>query len=402
MCDIRGATPAHAGGRTCASRWTTGARREGGGMMRKRGQERENAGAWTAGVALASGSADFRRTMRSTVRLILPFIPVLAFAFAPPADAQYFGRNAVQWDHLEVRGPQDRSFRRLLLPRREAGGGAGRTHGRALVRSLQHPAPPPDEGPPAGHPVRQQLALPADEHPGVLPVRERAASRRPTSGASSSPVGASLAETDHVLGHELVHAFQYDMTGQGKISETNYPSALRMPLWFIEGMAEYLSVGPDDPHTAIRVAARRRPRREKGLPPSSSSTTARSTSLSLRPGPLGLHRLPLRRRGLRAHAARHPAAGERRGGRHQGVLHVDPAALSKDCARGHPRRLMPRRPRAGRTRTPTARPWSRRRGRAGSSTWGPCSVPTATAWPSSPSVTSSPSSCSCRTRRRAT
>ena len=30
------------------------------------------------------------------------------------------------------------------------------------------------------------------------------------------PVGASLAETDHVLGHELVHAFQYAMTGQGR------------------------------------------------------------------------------------------------------------------------------------------------------------------------------------------
>ena len=39
--------------------------------------------------------------MRSTVRLILPFIPVLAFAFAPPADAQYFGRNKVQWEHLK-------------------------------------------------------------------------------------------------------------------------------------------------------------------------------------------------------------------------------------------------------------------------------------------------------------
>jgi hypothetical protein len=72
------------------------------------------------------------------------------------------------------------------------------------------------------------------------------------------PVGGSLAETDHVLGHELVHAFQYAMTGQGKVSATNFPSALRMSLWFIEGMAEYLSVGPVDAHTAIwlRDAAR--------------------------------------------------------------------------------------------------------------------------------------------------
>ena len=45
------------------------------------------------------------------------------------------------------------------------------------------------------------------------------------------PIAASLKETDHVLGHELVHAFQYDILGQ---------EAGPMPLWFIEGMAEYL------------------------------------------------------------------------------------------------------------------------------------------------------------------
>lgn len=63
------------------------------------------------------------------------------------------------------------------------------------------------------------------------------------------PLAGPLADTDHVLGHELVHAFQYDMTtikGQG-----GSPGAGNMPLWFIEGMAEYLSVGPDDPNTAM-------------------------------------------------------------------------------------------------------------------------------------------------------
>ena len=68
------------------------------------------------------------------------------------------------------------------------------------------------------------------------------------------PFAGPIAETDHVLGHELVHAFQFDMTGQGKtISETTIPMALRLPLWFIEGMAEYLSVGPHDPHTAMWI-----------------------------------------------------------------------------------------------------------------------------------------------------
>ncbi len=66
------------------------------------------------------------------------------------------------------------------------------------------------------------------------------------------PMAGPLAETDHVLGHELVHAFQYDITSQGP-SEIGYeiPGALRLPLWFVEGMAEYLSLGPVDPQTAM-------------------------------------------------------------------------------------------------------------------------------------------------------
>jgi Omp85 superfamily domain/WD40-like Beta Propeller Repeat len=58
------------------------------------------------------------------------------------------------------------------------------------------------------------------------------------------PVAATLAETDHVLGHEIVHAFQFDISNQ-------YRSPLFVPLWVIEGMAEYLSLGPDDPQTTM-------------------------------------------------------------------------------------------------------------------------------------------------------
>jgi len=66
------------------------------------------------------------------------------------------------------------------------------------------------------------------------------------------PLANSLADTDHVLGHELVHAFQYDITTRpGPMGGSGLPGALRLPLWFIEGMAEYLSVGPVDPHTAM-------------------------------------------------------------------------------------------------------------------------------------------------------
>ncbi|OVE79741.1 hypothetical protein BVY01_01625, partial [bacterium I07] len=68
------------------------------------------------------------------------------------------------------------------------------------------------------------------------------------------PLAGPLKETDHVLGHELVHAFQYDMSGvKGPLSSSLRSGMFRLPLWFIEGMAEYLTVGPYDPHTAMSM-----------------------------------------------------------------------------------------------------------------------------------------------------
>lgn len=71
------------------------------------------------------------------------------------------------------------------------------------------------------------------------------------------PFAGPIEATDHVLGHELVHAFQYDITNTNVSSGT--AGALALPLWFIEGMAEYLSIGPVDAHTSMwmREAARR-------------------------------------------------------------------------------------------------------------------------------------------------
>jgi hypothetical protein len=60
------------------------------------------------------------------------------------------------------------------------------------------------------------------------------------------PSAGSLAETDHVLGHELVHAFQYDLA-----SRFQARGFFRLPLWFVEGLAEYLSLGSVDTQTAM-------------------------------------------------------------------------------------------------------------------------------------------------------
>jgi Tol biopolymer transport system component len=55
---------------------------------------------------------------------------------------------------------------------------------------------------------------------------------------------------EHVLTHEMVHAFQYDIFARGKAGNGLQTLAQFLPpLWFAEGMAEYLSLGPDDPAT---------------------------------------------------------------------------------------------------------------------------------------------------------
>ena len=63
------------------------------------------------------------------------------------------------------------------------------------------------------------------------------------------PFAEGYGETDHVLGHELVHAFQFDIAQSD--SGAGPTGFLRLPLWFIEGMAEYLSLGRVDAHTAM-------------------------------------------------------------------------------------------------------------------------------------------------------
>ena len=55
---------------------------------------------------------------------------------------------------------------------------------------------------------------------------------------------------EHVLTHEMVHAFQYDIFAHGKAGAGLQTLAqVNPPLWFAEGMAEYLSLGPSSPLT---------------------------------------------------------------------------------------------------------------------------------------------------------
>lgn len=63
------------------------------------------------------------------------------------------------------------------------------------------------------------------------------------------PVAMTNQQTHHVLGHELVHAFQYKLILEG--DSTTMRNLGNLPLWMVEGLSEYLSIGRIDPHTAM-------------------------------------------------------------------------------------------------------------------------------------------------------
>jgi Tol biopolymer transport system component len=65
------------------------------------------------------------------------------------------------------------------------------------------------------------------------------------------PFTGSYSELDHVMTHELVHAFQVDVLFGENQGILGNPFAASIPLWFMEGMAEYLSIGAIDPNTAM-------------------------------------------------------------------------------------------------------------------------------------------------------
>ena len=174
---------------------------------------------------------------------------VLAVAFASPAAAQYFGRNKVQYKTFDFQILQTQHFDIYFYPdEREAVQQASLMAERWYARLSRV----------LGHELRgkQPLILYAS-HPEFEQTNAVQGELGEGTGGVTEmlkrrivlPLGASLAESDHVIGHELVHAFQFDMTSSGQRGAM--AGALRLPLWFIEGMAEYLSIGPVDPHTAM-------------------------------------------------------------------------------------------------------------------------------------------------------
>jgi Tol biopolymer transport system component len=187
---------------------------------------------------------------------------VLSFALAPAAHAQvgYFGQNKVQYRTFDFRVLKTDHFDIFYYPEEEASARMAarmaerwytrlsgifghELHNRQVVVFYS-----------SGSQFRQTNVVEGDLGEGTGGVTE-AYKRRIV-----LPFAGPIQATDHVLGHELVHAFQYDITSTTASGAAAGRSGVEsLPLWFIEGMAEYLSIGPDDPNTAMwmREAVRR-------------------------------------------------------------------------------------------------------------------------------------------------
>ncbi len=186
---------------------------------------------------------------------------VLALALFTPsallAQGDYFGRNKVQYHKFDFRVLKTDHFDVYYYPEEEeAAKMAARMVERwyaRLSKLLNHElrGRQPLVLYASGPHFRETNAVMGEIGEGTGGVTE-AFKRR-----IILPFAGPIEATDHVIGHELVHAFQYDITNTN-VSGNN-AGALALPLWFIEGLAEYLSIGPVDPHTAMwmREAARR-------------------------------------------------------------------------------------------------------------------------------------------------
>ncbi len=190
------------------------------------------------------------RAKGSPAHLITALAAWSAILILPlPASAQYFGRNKVQYETFDFKILKTPHFDIHFYPEEgEAVEDAARMGERwyeRFARMFQHEFEQP-----------KPIILYAD-HPDFQQTNTlRGTLSEGTGGVTESlknrvimPLTGSYADTDHVLGHELVHAFQYNVA-QGR-SGAGIQGLSLLPLWLTEGMAEYLSVGREDPLTAM-------------------------------------------------------------------------------------------------------------------------------------------------------
>jgi hypothetical protein len=188
--------------------------------------------------------------MRTIGRLsVLAILLLGTCVLVTPADAQYFGKNKVQYDQFKFKVFETEHFEIYFYDEtdeaiRDVAMMAERwyqRHSRTFLREFHEKKPLIFYANDAD--FHQTNAISGELGEGTGGVTESLKER------VVMPLTGIYAETDHVLGHELVHSFQYDI-GLSSTDSTRFALGA-FPLWVIEGTAEYLSVGREDSHTAM-------------------------------------------------------------------------------------------------------------------------------------------------------
>ncbi|MCA0236643.1 MAG: hypothetical protein LCH81_09695 [Bacteroidetes bacterium] len=183
------------------------------------------------------------------MKRILFSLFLLTLCFARPVSAQYFGRNKPvyqQQDFKVVETPHFKIYQYLNNPDKtqelsQAAELWYAMHQAVLRDTFSERNPMIVYNDHAG--FQQTNVIQGDINVGTGGVTEALRNR------VIFPVAATNQQTHHVLGHELVHAFQYHMILQG--DSTNIQNFANLPLWMVEGLAEYMSVGRIDAQTAL-------------------------------------------------------------------------------------------------------------------------------------------------------
>jgi Tol biopolymer transport system component len=186
----------------------------------------------------------FNRTIYLSLLFIFSFMMSIK-----PAKAQYFGQNKVRYKNLKFQVYRTPHFELYYYTKNDS-----------LIKRIAKESE-------AWYTLHQQIFRDTFKTPnpiilyGNSPEFQQTTAINGEIGVGTGGVTEGLknrvvmplqeinSQTRHVLGHELVHAFQYHSLTSG--DSTQLENIGNLPLWMVEGMAEYLSLGKTDANTAM-------------------------------------------------------------------------------------------------------------------------------------------------------